>query len=63
MTQQRLNYLKKELEAENISLSELIEIQEEFALIPDSWLSDERENALASDMLNEIEQYQTHLNV
>lgn len=63
MTQERIDYLRRELEEERISLLELSEIEEEFALIPDSWLSDERENALAGDMLNEIEQYKTNLNV
>lgn len=55
MTQERINYLKGELENESISYSELIEIEEAFRQIPDKDLPEPRENAMASDMLNELE--------
>jgi hypothetical protein len=55
MTKERLQYLRQELEAERIDLVELAEIDEEFSKIPDSELRDLRENAMASDMLDEIE--------
>lgn len=55
MTQERINYLRGELENESISYSELIEIEEAFRKIPDKDLPEPRENAMASDMLNELE--------
>lgn len=55
MNKQRIAYLRSKLEAERIDLLELSEIEEAFALIPDSELRDERENAMASDMLDELE--------
>ena len=55
MNLQRIEYLRKELENETIDLTELAEIEEEFAKIPDEKLRDLRENALANDMLDEIE--------
>jgi hypothetical protein len=55
MTKQRLKYLRQANEAENLSLGELIEIQAAFEQIPDDKLRDLRENAMASDMLEEIE--------
>ena len=51
----RLHYLRGELEAEEISLEELSEIESAFAAIPDDGLPEPRENAMASDMLNELE--------
>ena len=51
----RIITLREALEAENIDLEELSEIEEAFAKIPDSELSDLRENAMAADMLNELE--------
>lgn len=51
----RSKYLRGELEAESISLSELAEIEEAFAAIPDENLRDLRENAMAEDMLDEID--------
>jgi len=51
----RIKELRAELDAERISYEELSEIEEAFALIPDWLLRDERENATASDMLDEIE--------
>ena len=51
----RIKYLREELEAERISQSELIEIEEAFDKIPDDELRDLRANALASDMLDELE--------
>lgn len=55
MTQERLNYLRDELRKERISTGELIEIEEEFRKIPDKELPEPRANAMASDMLNELE--------
>lgn len=55
MNQQRINELRKELELEHISYGELAEIESAFAEIPDSELPEPRENALAVDMLNELE--------
>lgn len=51
----RIKYLRRELEEECIDLVELAEIEEEFNKIPDEELRDLRENALASDMLDELE--------
>lgn len=59
MNQARINELRAELEAERIDLVELEEIECAFAEIPDSELSDLRENAMASDMLDVL---QAHLN-
>lgn len=56
MTQERINQLREELENESISYSELIEIEEAFRQIPDKDLPEPRENAMAVDMLNELEQ-------
>ena len=58
MTKSRLQELRAMLDEEYIDLLELAEIEEEFAKIPDSFLSDHRENAMAADMLDEIERYQ-----
>jgi hypothetical protein len=55
MSQERIDYLRGELEAERISTGELIEIQGEFEKIPESDLPEPAENAMASDMLDEIE--------
>jgi hypothetical protein len=44
-----------ELNAERISYAELAEIEDAFSEIPDDALRDLRENATASDMLDEIE--------
>jgi len=54
MTTARINELRKELEAERISYGELAEIEAAFAEIPDSSLSEARENATAADMLDEL---------
>ncbi len=51
----RIKYLRDALENECIDLMELSEIEEAFKLIPDSELRDLRENAMASDMLDELE--------
>lgn len=51
----RINELRKELEAEQISTNELAEIEHAFNKLPDAILRDERENALAGDMLDELE--------
>jgi hypothetical protein len=55
MPQERIDYLRGELEAERISMGELIEIQGEFEKIPEKDLPEPAENAMASDMLDEIE--------
>lgn len=55
MTQERIKQLRAELEAERIDLTELSEIEEAFAKIPDAQLPDLRENAMASDMLDALE--------
>lgn len=51
----RIKYLRAELDNECIDLVELSEIEEAFNLIPDDELRDLRENAVASDMLDELE--------
>jgi hypothetical protein len=56
MTKARIKELRAELEAERIDLVELAEIEAAFAEIPDSELHDLRENAMASDMLDELEE-------
>lgn len=58
LTAERIAYLRGELEAERIDLTELAEIEAAFAQVPDSSLRDLRENATASDMLDEIEAQQ-----
>jgi len=55
MNLSRIQYLRGELEAEEISLEELLEIESAFAAIPDDELPEPRENAMARDMLNELE--------
>lgn len=57
MTKQRIKQLRQAVNSETMSLDELIEIQETFKLVPDEKLSDIRENALAADMLDEIERH------
>ena len=55
MNLSRIHYLRGELDAEEISLEELSEIEAAFAEVPDSELTDLRENAMASDMLDVLE--------
>ncbi|MGO2778231.1 hypothetical protein [Glutamicibacter arilaitensis] len=55
MTHDRIEYLRTENDAERLSYGELIEIQSAFEQIHPSKLSDDPANAVASDMLNEIE--------
>jgi hypothetical protein len=57
MTPNDIATLRAALEDENISYGELMYIEAEFAEIPDDRLRDVRENAMASDMLDEIEDY------
>lgn len=52
----RIKYLREELEAERIDLEELSEIEEAFSKLPDKQLRDLRENAMAADMLDELEE-------
>ena len=51
----RIKELRTKLYNENISLNEIAEIESAFAEIPDEQLRDLRENAMASDMLDELE--------
>lgn len=51
----RIKQLRQSLEDENIDLTELAEIEDAFDKIPDQVLRDERENATAADMLDELE--------
>lgn len=51
----RIKYLREEVESGEADLLELSEIEEAFKQIPDDKLRDVRENALASDMLDELE--------
>lgn len=51
----RIKYLRECLEEEYIDLMELSEIEEAFKEFPDENLRDLRENAMASDMLDELE--------
>lgn len=57
----RIKYLREELEAEEIDLEEISEIEEAFKKIPPHKLRDLPENALASDMLDELEEFVTPL--
>lgn len=52
----RINYLRRELQERRISQDELNEIEEAFDKIPDDELPDLRANALADDMLDELEE-------
>ena len=54
MNLQRVRELQREAEAERLSLGEISEIEAAFAEVPDHALRDLRENAMASDMLEEI---------
>lgn len=51
----RIKYLRGELENECIATNELCEIEEAFAKLDPATLPDVPENAMASDMLNELE--------
>ena len=57
MTKQRIKELRAELEAERINSGELAEIEGAFSEIPDSELPEPRENAMAGDMLDELERF------
>ncbi len=61
MSINRIKYLQECLESGAVDLDELSEIETAFALIPDSELRDLRENALAVDMLDELEERATPL--
>ena len=56
MPQERIDYLRRELEAERLSYEECAEIEQAFNKIPDEELPEPRENAMGSDMLDELEQ-------
>jgi len=55
MNAERIKELREELAQERISYGELHEIESAFAEIPDSELPEARENAMAGDMLDELE--------
>ena len=55
MSLNRINYLRDEIEGENISWGELAEINDAFLEIPEEELPEPRENAMASDQLDELE--------
>lgn len=55
MTRDRIQQLRRELDGERISYGELVEIEAAFAVIPDEELPEARENAMPSDMLDELE--------
>ena len=57
MSINRIKTLREELEYGHIDLAELSEIEEAFKKIPDDALRDKRENATASDMLDELEEH------
>jgi len=57
----RIKSLRETLEAEDISYGELAEINDAFLLIPEEELPEPRENAMASDQLDELEQRVTPL--
>lgn len=60
MTPERIQYLRGELEAERIDMAELAEIEEAFADLDPETLRDLPENAMASDMLDELEDSARH---
>ncbi len=51
----RIKSLRATLEAEDISYGELAELNDAFLLIPEEELPEPRENAMASDQLDELE--------
>ena len=55
MTRERFDHLLVESQNERLSYGELLEINEEFDKIPADNLDDDPDNALADDMLREIE--------
>lgn len=55
MDKTTIKKLRKKLDNANISYGEIADIKSAFAEIPDEKLRDLRENAMASDMLDEIE--------
>lgn len=57
MNLQRLHELRVELEEERLSYGEIAEIETAFTEVPDHALRDLRDNAMASDMLDEIEEW------
>lgn len=54
------NDLRATANAESLSYGELMLIQSAFSLVPDEQLSDQREYALADDMLDEIATFLAH---
>lgn len=55
MTADRLRYLRQESNAERLDFVEIAEIEAAFDKLPDEKLRDLRENAMVTDMLDEIE--------
>lgn len=56
MDKTTIKKLRKKLDNESLSYDDIVDIESAFAEIPDEQLRDLRENAMASDMLDEIEQ-------
>lgn len=54
MDQETYTQLREASDAEELSYGEVSLIESAFDTIPDSFLRDRRENALADDMLDEI---------
>jgi hypothetical protein len=57
----RIKYLREVAEAESLDLDELSEIEQAFDKIPQEELRDVKENAMATDMLDELEERVTPL--
>lgn len=61
MSLNRIKQMRATLEAEDISYGELAELNDAFLQIPESELPEPRENAMAADQLDELEQRVTPL--
>lgn len=55
MDKTTIKKLRKKLDNESLSYDDIVDIESAFAEIPDEQLRDLRENAMASDMLDELE--------
>lgn len=55
MTPERIAELRAVIADESLSYDDIADIEGEFDKVPDSQLGEPRENAMAEDMLNEIE--------
>ncbi len=56
MDKTTIKKLRKKLDNESLSYDDIVDIESAFAEIPDEQLRDLRENAIASDMLDELEE-------